>query len=437
MARSWFKRKKRRILVIGLDGVPYTLLNNLCEKGHLRWLDDLKRSGFLLRMNVSLPEISAVSWSSFMTGTNPGFHGIYGFTDFERESYKVRYPNFSDLKMPTLWDELGKFGKKSVVINQPSTYPAREIPGILVSGFVAIELSKAVNPLRYLATLRRMNYIIDIDTHRCRLDQNQMFLELNKSLDVRKEAFNFFFDELDWDYFQVVITGTDRLHHYLWDSVVNESHPRHIDSMAYYARVEEFIRFAYEKFFKDISIDREGEGFYLLSDHGFCGVEKEVYINSLLRKWGYLSFGSKCPESLEEISDDTKAFALEPSRIYLNKKKRFPRGILDDEQAEMLRLKLKEKFLSLEFEGRKVLRNVFFKEEIYSGPQLESAPDIVLLSHYGFDLKGSINNEESFGNSDLKGMHTYDDAFFWSKNIARNNINITELKDIFQNELLG
>ncbi len=60
-----------------------------------------------------------------MTGANPGTHGIFGFTEFERGSYRIRFPSFPDLKAPTLWDRLGKKGRRSVVINQPSTYPAR------------------------------------------------------------------------------------------------------------------------------------------------------------------------------------------------------------------------------------------------------------------------------------------------------------------------
>ncbi len=77
-------------------------------------------------MKASLPEISAVSWTDFMTGTNSGTHGIFGFTDFKPDSYELRFPNFLDVKAPTFWDTLGAKGKKSIIINQPSTYPARQ-----------------------------------------------------------------------------------------------------------------------------------------------------------------------------------------------------------------------------------------------------------------------------------------------------------------------
>lgn len=71
---------------------------------------EIFESGTLHKMKVTLPEVSAVSWPSFMTGANPGTHGIYGFTEFEPGSYRIRFPSFPSLKAPTLWDRLGSHG---------------------------------------------------------------------------------------------------------------------------------------------------------------------------------------------------------------------------------------------------------------------------------------------------------------------------------------
>jgi len=138
------KKKKTRTCVIGLDGVPYSLLLELAERGTMPSLADLLKAGHLHRMKASLPEISSVSWTDFMTGTNSGEHGIFGFTDLKPGSYALRFPNFLYAKRETIWDILGKKVKKSIVLNQPSTYPARPLNGIMVSGFVAIDLAKAV-----------------------------------------------------------------------------------------------------------------------------------------------------------------------------------------------------------------------------------------------------------------------------------------------------
>ncbi len=116
-----------------------------------------------VKMTVSIPEISSVSWSSFMTGTQAGDHGIYGFVDLTPGTYQYRFPNFSDLKAPTFFDELGLNNKRSVIINLPATYPARPMPGVLISGFVALDLEKAVYPARYLPMLKQAGYQVDVD----------------------------------------------------------------------------------------------------------------------------------------------------------------------------------------------------------------------------------------------------------------------------------
>ena len=60
-------------------------------------LEKLKQDGILKRMTVSIPDNSAVSWSSIMTGENPGEHGIFGFTDLIPNTYTLRFPNSNNL----------------------------------------------------------------------------------------------------------------------------------------------------------------------------------------------------------------------------------------------------------------------------------------------------------------------------------------------------
>ena len=96
----WFlKKKKPRVCVIGLDGVPISLIRDLSTKGYLKTFAQLQEKGHLHQLKASLPEISSVSWSDFMTGTNSGTHGIFGFTDFKTSSYELRFPNFLNLSL--------------------------------------------------------------------------------------------------------------------------------------------------------------------------------------------------------------------------------------------------------------------------------------------------------------------------------------------------
>jgi predicted AlkP superfamily phosphohydrolase/phosphomutase len=425
---SIFKKKKQnRVCVIGLDGVPFGLLLDLAKKGIMSATGRIIDSGRLHKMKASLPEISSVSWTNFMTGTNPGTHGIFGFTDLKTGSYDIRFPNFLDVKVPAFWDSLGEKGYKSIIINQPSTYPARKINGVLISGFVAVELAKAVYPFSYKVDLEQMGYQIDIDTLKSRENPGFLWQELIKTLMGRQKALNFFWEE-EWDYFEFVITGTDRLHHFLWNAYPDPNHPHHENFLEYYRQIDRLINKIYTTFRKNSG---DEENLFLMSDHGFTGIIQEVYINAWLEKEKLLKFTNSQPKGLEDISPKTVAFALDPSRIYLNYKDRFPQGSIRAGEAKALKEEITRKLEKLEYEGKKVVRKVFNARDIYSGPLTSKGPDLVVLSEPGFDLKGSVKKKDIFGRTPgLQGMHTWDDAFFLAKNDYGSDFSISDIAKI-------
>jgi len=430
-----FGRKAKRTLVVGLDGVPHSLLTRLAAEGVMPNAARLLLLGHLSKMKVTLPEISAVSWPSFMTGANPGTHGIFGFVDLKPGSYEVRFPSFRDLKVPTMWDRLGQRGKRCVVVNQPSTYPAREIPGVLVSGFVAISLKKAVWPPAALPALEKMGYEIDIDTARARGDHAYLIGALDSTLKGRRRAVDHFWKE-PWDFLEVVVTGTDRLHHYLWDALDDASHPYHSAFLDYYRKVDAFVGELASRFAKESGRAEEGEGLFLLSDHGFTGIVQEVRVARWLVDNGYLSFGKEKPDSLDDISPSSKAFVLDPGRIFVNRKGRFPKGSVDDAGARAVVAEIKAGLSELRWEGRPVVERVFERDEIYSGPETPNAPDLVVVGHHGFDVKGTIREPDLFGRTPLTGAHTWDDAFFWSLRAAPEDLDITRLAAIIEEAAL-
>jgi predicted AlkP superfamily phosphohydrolase/phosphomutase len=431
-----FGRKKQKTLVIGLDGVPFPLLSDLAADGTMPNVAKLIALGHLAKMKVTLPEISAVSWPSFMTGVNPGTHGIFGFLDPKPGSYDIRFPNFKDLKAPTFWEKMGEKRKTSIVINQPSTYPAHEIPGILVSGFVALSLKKSVYPARILSDLEGIDYEIDIDTRRAREDHDYLMEQLDCTLKGRLKAVDLFWTKEDWDYFQVVVTGTDRLHHYLWAAYDCADHKHHQAFRDYYAKVDAFIGELFGRFVEVSGRAQEGEGFFMLSDHGFCGIEQEVRIANWLRDNGFLSFEKEDPGSLEDIAESSRAFVVDPGRIYLNRKGRFPKGSVDDASARAIMDEIKAGLAELRYDGKPVIERVFERDEIYSGPETPKAPDLVPVGHHGFDLKGTIKEAELFGRTNLTGMHTWDEAFFWSLKETPPDLNITQLAGIIMEAAL-
>ena len=420
------KTKKDRVCVFGLDGVPHSLLLDLARQDVMPFFRTLIESGTLHKMKASLPEISSVSWTDFMTGTTSGTHGIFGFTDLKENSYAMRFPNYLDMKAETIWDKLGQKNKKSVIINQPSTYPARRLNGTLISGFVAIELGKAVYPITTKPALEKIGYEIDIDTFKARENHEFLWKELDRTLAGRVKAFDLLWKE-DWDYFELVITGTDRLQHFLWDAFSDLEHPYHQRFLDYYRQIDIALQHMVSSYKK---LNGGTDGLFLLSDHGFTGIKQEVYLNAWLEKEGYLSFSMTEPKTLDDISAKSKAFAMDPNRIYFNYEGRYPRGSVNPAERDALAAEIKAKLAPLSHEGTPVVHRIFDTRDIYTGPHVEKGPDLIVLSEHGYDMKGSIKKKEIFGRSILQGMHTWDDAFFWAAGEHGPDLAISQLSQI-------
>jgi predicted AlkP superfamily phosphohydrolase/phosphomutase len=121
---------------------------------------------------------------------------------------------------------------------------------------------------------------------------------------------------------------------------------------------------------------------------------------------------------MADLDRTSRVFVLDPGRVYLNLKGRFAEGVVEPgAEAEEVLARVSEGLAALAYPGlggtRRPIKALHRREAIYAGPSLDDAPDAVLQSHDGFDLKGGVGRTELFGRSALTGMHTYDDALFY------------------------
>lgn len=421
------RKRTKKLLIIGLDGVPIEFLKHFSKVNVMPCTNEILEQGKLVKMSVSLPDISSVSWSGFMTGTDSGEHGIYGFVDLEKGTYRYKFPDFRDLKAPPFFDELGQKRIRSVIINLPATYPAREINGVLVSGFVAPDLNRAVYPMKYIPVLEQYGYMIDIDASKGKEKKMEFLSDLHYSLKTRALVADYFWSKEKWDVFMLTITGTDRLHHFLFDAYLDKTHHFHSDFLRYYQAVDRTIG----EFYSRIQGKDEYE-IVMLSDHGFCKLDHEIYINQILKKNSFFNTETENVDSLEAITDDTMAFALDPSRIFINLKGKFERGFVDKKDYHKVRTDLKGLFKNYEIGGRRVVKKVYYKEEIYSDKLSDSAPDLILVPNSGFDLKAGLKKNIEYGFTHFTGMHSNDNAFFFSSSPEHvpDNVKIFDVKSI-------
>jgi len=414
---------RRRIVIIGLDGVPYELIKDLTERSIMSGVKDLIKQGSFLKMTSSIPEVSCVAWSSIITGKNPGEHGIFGFMDLYPNTYKLKFPQYNDLKAKPFWEILEE--KKSVIINVPATYPVREMNGVHISGFVSIDIEKSVYPASLIPRLKEMDYRLDVDSEKAHSSLDLFLDDLEKTLQARIKAYRYLWENYDWDIFMLVFTGTDRLMHFLWDAYEDENHKYYSVFLKHFQEIDEVISEIVEKI-------NEEDLLLILSDHGFEKLESDVYINYLLREEGFLKFKDS-DLNYENIDSRTRAFALDPARIYINLKGKYPAGCVEEKNREKVINELEELFRTLSVNGQKVIKEVYRKEEIYSGPYIDDAPDLVLIAERGFNLKANPKAKSLLGKGIFTGKHSRDNAFFLlkGKTDSLQHLKKASLTDVF------
>jgi predicted AlkP superfamily phosphohydrolase/phosphomutase len=425
---NYKKSLEKKAVIIGLDGVPCSLLSFYIKQGIMPHLKEIVSSGTLMPMKSSLPEVSSVAWTSFMTGKNPAQHGIFGFMELDRNNYEYHFPNYFSIKSPTFWEELDV---PTVAVNIPQTYPAKSINGVLVSGFVALDLEKAVYPRRIYEYLNSIHYKLDVNSNLAVKDPEAFFKNLFEVFDKRIEAIKYLYSKEEWQIFIGTVTETDRLHHFFFDSATCG---KYYDIFAdFYNKIDKFLWEMY------VSAEKAKAIFLTCSDHGFTTINTEVYVNQYLKETGFLKVLGN--NGFTGITSESRAFCLEPARIYLHLKNKYPLGNVSQSEYQSLRNELKALFESLTFNGNKVVNKVFLKEEIFSGTLIDEAPDMYVLAEPGFDMKASLNKNTTFGLSHFKGAHTYNDAhLFLSNRYSYNlpvNLSIEDIPSIIKNHFTG
>ncbi|GLI33415.1 alkaline phosphatase family protein [Desulforhabdus amnigena] len=417
------KRKNPKAVVIGLDGVPYSLIREYMDRGIMPEFARLCQTGQLARMKSSLPEVSSVAWTNFMTGKNPAEHGIFGFMEINKQSYDYIFPNFASLKEMPFWD---KENIKTVAINIPQTYPARPMNGVVVSGFVALDLKKATYPESVYNYLRSIEYRLDVNARLAAENPEAFFEDLFKTFRKRIQAIEYLYDHEEWQLFIGTVTETDRMHHFFFDSALVGNHFDIFEK--FYRELDQFIGKMAKKAVDDNAV------FLTCSDHGFTTIKREVYLNTWLVENGYLNLGGQ--EGLKGMDSRVKAFCLDPSRIYIHSSGRYAKGSVNASDYRTLVEELAQGLKTITFDGQPVIKEVYLKDEIFHGGLKEDAPDLYLLPNYGFDLKGALNKPSLFGTTHFKGMHTYDDAhFFLSEGEMPNNPKIENIAAVLSAHL--
>ncbi|MBN1658849.1 MAG: alkaline phosphatase family protein [Anaerolineae bacterium] len=421
-----------KIMIIGLDGVPLGLIRRWADGGYLPNLKRLVDTGVVSELRSTIPPTSGPSWSSFVTGMNPGKTGIYDFLYRRDGTYHFPPVNASRRGGTTVWRYLSDAGYRVGVLNLPMSYPVEPVNGFMVSGWMTpYNADDYIHPPHLGDDLAREigDYRI-YPTETFAESRRDSFLQASYDLlDMRTRTALYLATSQPWDLFMTVFFDTDRVLHQLWH-YFDPDHPWRTDRedrepwvRAYFERVDESIG-------KLLALAGDDTLVIVLSDHGMGRANNFIVLNNWLLDTGMLHLKGSVWTRLKafafrrgftlrnvhQLADRlglaqqaeyvagyfvdhllkmaflsfldvdwgrsrAYSFGRHLGSIYLNVKGREPEGIVEP-GAEYEAVRAEIERLAYEFRdprtGRKLIGEVLRREEIYSGPFLEQAPDLIL-----------------------------------------------------------
>jgi predicted AlkP superfamily phosphohydrolase/phosphomutase len=416
-----------KLFVIGLDAATLDIITPLMKEGLLPTFQKLCEEGVYGELASTLHPLSPPAWTSFITGKNPGKHGIYDFVVHKPNSYELEYTYGGMRKGLSIWKLLSNVGNRVIVLNVPMTYPPEAVNGILISGFDSPGTdSDFAYPPHILDEINRAVGKYQLRDYPQGHNPSSFLEHIEALFDFRKQLTQYMMDNHEWDFFMMVFGELDVVQHAYWQytdpafkSISNTEREkyRHVIRDTY-IKMDSVLGELFSKLSKDTNI-------LVMSDHGAGPCYKAVFINKLLEEKGLLTYADSRgknyylellkkihhtikttipPSGLEWMKrtfpalrqkvkskivfsdiDWTKtkawSFGRESTNLFINVKGKFPNGtVTPGPEYESLRSLLIEELKTLidPDTGESVVENIYRGEEVYHGDCMDNAPDLLV-----------------------------------------------------------
>lgn len=466
-----------KVLVIGLDGATFDLIKPWAAQGKLPSLARLMGKGISTVLKSTIPPVSAPAWISFMTGKNPGRHGVLLFQmlDLSRYDYygDETFVNSTFYAGETIFDILSIAGRRLISIAVPVTYPPFAVNGLMVAGFPCPRRGYTFPP--ELAE-RLGKWHSSLPCYREVSSEDRKIEDANALVEKRTSVCIDLMNEEDWDLFVFVLQNTDAIAHNFW-RYMDSTHPDYHSERG--REYRHAILNAYQK--ADEAIGRllrhvpEKTMVFVMSDHGMTRApSKLVHTNYWLHTLGLLAIresGGLRSADLSRYLDILKRYLGRPLKgllqrhlprkmlrkiieqnlnignidwertqayrvrmfwsvegIEINLKARQPCGtVKPGQEYENLRDRIIEGAMKLRdpATGEPIVEAAYRKEELYVGKHLANIPDIIVI--YRSDYAGGARLRPPLVEQPRR-MHAYSRG--WSGSHDGNGILILHGKDV-------
>ena len=391
--------------MLGWDSATFDVAGPLMEQGRLPTLKRLSENGTARVLDSTWPPMTDCAWTSMFTGRNPGAHGIFGSWYRAPGAYACRYFSSRDRLTPALWELTD--GIRWLVWNVPMTYPPTAVDGVMVAGYGAPPGSTFCAPASFQSELAErwpLAELLDRAPH----GSLESFLDdLLRGLEAQTEALPWAIERSGADCVAAVWPQVDRAQHFFW-RFRDEDHPLADAIERTYAAMDRATAAIVDAFPEaDVLV---------VSDHGAGPLLGDINLGAWLARNGFATFAeprrslmsraawalpapvrkfgrrvaptvarramsSALVEQLGPFEwPATRAFVGVNNDLWLNLADRESDGNVGrGEMPEMiseLRAGLGE--LTDPATGAPVFAAIHARDDLYSGPAVDMAPDLML-----------------------------------------------------------
>lgn len=423
-----------RLLILGLDGATFYVLDPLLKAGRMPNLQRFINEGVSGTLYSTQPPITPAAWTTFMTGKGPGRHGILDFEKYEATTHTLTFNSTYEIREKTLWQHLSEKGLRVGSINVPMTYPPKPVNGFMISGFETPSIDSQFtwppelkdDIFRFFPTYNyRTNWRRKAVGRRAQLAENIAYIA--DSFDQGAALTRYCGDRFGWDVLMTVFKLVDNLQHKAWkylDPRTSHRYPREAEVAAgAFERLDRALGDMFE------FAAQNDATVLIMSDHGHGSLDGKAQPNLLLQRWGYLKLRSTLEQGLtraeywlhrltkgratrfEQGSRGVESdLAVDWSRtracvmhagifgyLYINLQGRGPLGIVPPDQYEQLRDEIAERLRAVTVRNPQgqtipVFEHVYKSEELYGCRREENPnlPDLMLAPYPGLAVVRKI-----------------------------------------------
>jgi predicted AlkP superfamily phosphohydrolase/phosphomutase len=377
-----------RILVIGLDcAVPDLLFGDERLSNFRR----LMEAGCYGRLETVIPPITVPAWMCMATSQDPGSLGVYGFRNRIDYSYSgLGFVNSRSIQDLSIWDQVAREGKRANIIGVPPSYPPRKVNGLCIGCFLTPDPSKDnyTHPSRIKEEISRLTTEYPVDVKGFRTDRKdwlkeQIYAMTRKHFDVVRH----YLQNSDWDYFQFVEIGLDRLQHGFW-KFHDPEHVLHEPGNPYEDVIRDYYVYLDHELGRILELLDDDTAILVLSDHGAQRLDGGFCINEWLVREGLLVLNDY-PKEITPFSkldvnwERTRVWSEGGyyARVFFNVKGREPNGTIETTEYDAFRDEIRAKLeATLDDKGEPIGTLVFKPDEVYRTVR-NIAPDLIV--HFG------------------------------------------------------